>query len=112
MVLDYVTTVQLQFEAGARTILDAVLLTIADISLDAKENFPVSIFPEMRIASGDGVLVRNTANQFEVWLTGNIDYGVLAYKLARGTTCLINFLLNITTILSQITFSKHRWMIF
>ena len=27
----------MQFEAGARMILDAVLLTIADISLDTKE---------------------------------------------------------------------------
>ena len=28
-------------------ILDAVLLTIADISLDAKEKFHVAIFPDM-----------------------------------------------------------------
>ncbi|KAF8332139.1 hypothetical protein F5887DRAFT_1078178 [Amanita rubescens] len=69
-----------QFEAGARMILDAILLTIADISLDAKEKLPVAIFPDMRIASGDGVLVKNTVNQFEVWLTGNVDYGVCTYK--------------------------------
>ena len=80
-------------------ILDAILLTIADISLDAKEKLSVSIFPEMRIASGDGVLVKNTASQFEVWLTGNVDYGVCTYKheANRGTTFLINFLLNITS---------------
>jgi hypothetical protein len=89
----------LQFEAGARMILDAILLTIADISLHAKEKLPVEIFPEMRIASGDGVLVKNTVNQFEVWLTGNVDYGVCTYKheANRGTTCLINFLLNVTS---------------
>jgi hypothetical protein len=37
----------LQFEAGAQMILDAILLTIANISLDAKEKLPVAIFPEM-----------------------------------------------------------------
>lgn len=62
-------------------ILDAILLTIADISLDAKEKLPVAIFPEMRITSGDGVLVKNTVNQFEVWLTGNVDYGVCSVHL-------------------------------
>ncbi|KAI6026829.1 hypothetical protein PISMIDRAFT_350632 [Pisolithus microcarpus 441] len=41
---------------------------------------PVAFFPNMRIASGDGVLVKNTVNQFEVWLTGNVDYGVCTYK--------------------------------
>ncbi|KAI5982087.1 hypothetical protein EDD15DRAFT_2326637 [Pisolithus albus] len=67
-------------EAGARMILDAVLLTIADISFEAKEKLPVAILPQMEIASGDGVLVKNTINQSEVWLTGNVDYGVCTYK--------------------------------
>jgi len=62
-------------------ILDAILLTIADISLDTKEKLPVASFPEMRITSGDGVLVKNTVNQFEVWLTGNVDYGVCSVHL-------------------------------
>src|SRR6266576_874666 len=70
----------MQFEAGARMILDAVLLTIADISLDAKEKLPVAIFPEMRISSGDGVLVKNAKNQFEVWLVGNVDYEICTYQ--------------------------------
>ena len=89
----------LQFEAGARMILDAILLTIADISLDTKEKLAVAIFPEMWIAFGDGMLVKNTANQFEVWLTGNVDDGVCTYKheTNRGTTFLINFLLNVTS---------------
>jgi len=80
-------------------ILDAILLTIADISLDAKEKLPVAIFPQMRIASGDGVLVKNTANQLDVWLTGNVDYGVCTYQDEgdRGTTCLIKFLPNVTS---------------
>ncbi|KAF8630468.1 hypothetical protein AX17_005409 [Amanita inopinata Kibby_2008] len=69
-----------RIEAGARIILDAVLLTIADISLDAKEKLPVAIFPEMRIASGDGVLVKNVKDQFEVWLVGTVDYGICTYQ--------------------------------
>ncbi|KAH9956607.1 hypothetical protein BC827DRAFT_1270800 [Russula dissimulans] len=69
-----------RFEAGARMILDAILLTIADISLDAKEKLFVAILPEMRIASGDGVLVKNPVNQFEVWLAGSVDYGVCTYE--------------------------------
>ena len=60
--------------------LDAVLLTIADISLDVKEKLPVAIFPEMRVASGDGVLVKSAESQFELWLTGNVDYGICTYQ--------------------------------
>lgn len=88
----------LQFEVGARMILDAILLTIANISFDAKEKLPVAIIPEMWITSGDGVLVKNTVNHFEVWLTSNIDYEVCTYKHKAncGITCLINFLLNVT----------------
>ncbi len=39
----------MQYEAGARMILDAVLLTIADVSLDAEGGLPVAIFSEMQI---------------------------------------------------------------
>jgi len=60
-------------------ILDAILLTIADIFLDAKEKLFVAILPEMQIVSGDGVSVKNPVNQFEVWLTGSVDYGVCTY---------------------------------
>ena len=61
-------------------ILDAVLLTIADISLDVGEKLPVAIFPGMRIATGEGVLVKNAETQFEVWLGGDVDYGVCTYE--------------------------------
>jgi hypothetical protein len=63
--------------------LDAVLLTIAGISLDAKEKLHVAIFPEMCVASGDGVLVKNPKTQFEVWLVGNVDYGIFTYQHER-----------------------------
>ena len=64
-------------------ILDAVLLTIADISLDSEEKLPVAIFPNMRVTSDDGVLVQNTKNQFDVWLVGNVDYGICTYQDER-----------------------------
>ena len=70
-------------------ILDAVLLTIADISFDAKEKLPVAIFPEMRVASGDGVLVQNAKSQSDVWFVGNVDYGICTYQDEgdRGACC-------------------------
>ena len=82
----------MQFEAGARIVLDAVLLTIADISLDATEKLHVAIFPRMRVASGDDcVLVRNAKNQFEVRLIGNVDYWICTdqYEEDRSTCHLI-----------------------
>ncbi|KAI0300516.1 hypothetical protein B0F90DRAFT_1723552 [Multifurca ochricompacta] len=65
--------------------IDALCLQLTQIHRSASRRFeaeklPVAIFPEMRIASGDGVLVKNTVTQFEVWLTGNVDYGVCTYK--------------------------------
>lgn len=67
----------MQYEAGARMILDAVLLTISDISLDAQGGLPVAIFPQMEIAP---IPVKNFETQFEVRLTGNVDYGVCTYE--------------------------------
>jgi len=69
----------MQYEAGARMILDAVtvLLTISDISLDAQGGLPVAIFPQMHIAP---VLVKNFETQFEVRFSGNVDYGVCTYE--------------------------------
>ena len=61
-------------------IFDAFLLTIADISLEAKVKLHVAIFPDMRITSGDGVLVKNVKNQFELWLVGDVDYGICTYE--------------------------------
>ena len=37
----------------------------------------------MRVASGDGVLVKNPKNQFEVRLIGNVDYGICTYPIRR-----------------------------
>ena len=73
-------------------VLDAVLLAIADISLDVGDKLPVAIFPEMCIAPNQGVLVKNPQTQFEVWLSGNVDYGVCTYEREtdRGRAFTIN----------------------
>jgi len=60
-------------------ILDAILLTVAEISADGKAKMPAAIFPEMRLATGDGVSVVNPTTKFQVWLTGNVDYGLCTY---------------------------------
>jgi hypothetical protein len=54
-------------------ILDAILLTVAEISADGDAQLPVAIFPEMRVATGDGVNIVNPRTQFQVWLTGNVS---------------------------------------
>jgi len=40
----------------------------------------VDISPEMRIPPSDGVLVKNPQTQFEVWFSGNVDYGICTYE--------------------------------
>jgi hypothetical protein len=51
-------------------ILDAVLLAVAEICTDGDAKLPVAILPEMRIASGDGILLKNSTTSFEMWFTG------------------------------------------
>ena len=59
-------------------ILDAVLLALGKSSLNYGR--AVAIIPEMRIATGDGIQVRNPGNGYELWLTGDVDYAVIRYK--------------------------------
>ena len=54
-------------------IIGAILLTIADLSLDTKQKFPAAIFPEMQVTSGDVALVKNAKNQFEVWCEAAVE---------------------------------------
>jgi hypothetical protein len=68
-----------QYEPGACMILDAVLLSLAKIASSDETKLGVAILPEMRIAVGDGVQVINPVSQYEIWLTGNVDYAVIQY---------------------------------
>ncbi|KAJ7318293.1 hypothetical protein DFH08DRAFT_892323 [Mycena albidolilacea] len=72
--------VSMRYEPGARMILDAVLLAVAEICSDGDAKLPVAILPEMRIASGDGILLKNPTTSFEMWFTGSVDYGVCTYE--------------------------------
>ena len=89
-----VLTGETKFEPGARMILDAILLTVAEITADGDAKLPVAIFPEIRVATGDGVNIVNPTTGFQLWLTGNADYGLCTYKLEsqrgkeRATRCM------------------------
>ncbi|KAJ6611501.1 hypothetical protein B0H10DRAFT_363709 [Mycena sp. CBHHK59/15] len=72
--------VSMRFEPGSRMILDAVLLAVAEICADGVAKLPVAILPEMRIATGEGVLLKNPTTAFEMWFTGNVDYGMCTYE--------------------------------
>jgi hypothetical protein len=61
-------------------ILDAILLAVAQVCVDGKAKLSAAILPELRIATGDGVLIKNPATDFQLWLTGNADYGMCVYE--------------------------------
>jgi hypothetical protein len=69
-----------KYEPGARMILDAILLAVAEVCADGDAKLPFAILPEMRIASGDGILLKNPTTSFEMWFTGTVDYGVCTYE--------------------------------
>ncbi|KIJ15494.1 hypothetical protein PAXINDRAFT_168983 [Paxillus involutus ATCC 200175] len=72
--------VSMKYEPGARMILDAILLAVAQVCVDGKAKLSAAILPELRIATGDGVLIKNPATDFQLWLTGNADYGMCVYE--------------------------------
>jgi len=68
--------VNMDYEPAARMVLDAVLLSIAKLSPSDKG---IAILPEWRLTSGEGVAIRNRTTQYEVSLTGSVDYGIIQY---------------------------------
>ncbi|KAI0328662.1 hypothetical protein GY45DRAFT_1337949 [Cubamyces sp. BRFM 1775] len=72
--------VSMKPSSGARMILDAILLAVAQICVDGGAQLPVAILPELRVTPNDGVLIENPATKHQVWLTGNTDYGMCVYK--------------------------------
>ncbi|KAK0191503.1 hypothetical protein F5146DRAFT_1049042 [Armillaria mellea] len=72
--------VSMRYEPGARMVLDVILLTVVEASVNGGAKLPVAIFPEMQVATGDSILIKNLTTGFEVWLTGTADYGVCTYK--------------------------------
>ncbi|KAJ7619013.1 hypothetical protein DFH06DRAFT_81224 [Mycena polygramma] len=68
-----------QYEPGARMVMDSILLSVAEICDDSNrqeaDGRAVAIYPELRLGTGDGVLIRNPETGYELALTGNVDYG-------------------------------------
>lgn len=55
-------------------ILDAVLLALTEIA--SAEQRSIAILPDMRLASGDEVSIKNSTSGYELWLSGSVDYVV------------------------------------
>jgi len=66
-----------QYEPGARIVLDAILLSLAEIV--SKESPPrsVAILPEMKVKE---VLFNNPVTGQEVWFDGSLDYAIIEYE--------------------------------
>jgi hypothetical protein len=91
------TNIWEKFEAGARMIIHAVLLMIAKISTKRDSSRAVAILPEMRLGAGDGVVISNPISKFEVWLTGNVDYGIVQYEPTPANKGLLIFVMSLST---------------
>jgi hypothetical protein len=70
-----------KYEVASRMVLDAVLLSLSRLLKNRRSEHSIAILPEMRIATGDGVLVSNPETGLQMWLTGQADYGVVEYPL-------------------------------
>jgi hypothetical protein len=66
-------------------ILNAVLLSIGRIVHNTQPNMDVAILPELKIASDNGIQIKNPISGYELLLTGTIDCGVVQYKDKPGT---------------------------
>jgi len=62
-------------------ILDAILLALAEIA--STQTRGVAILPGIRITQGDGIQISHPVSGYELWLSGNVDYGVIEYEDVR-----------------------------
>ncbi|KAK7685373.1 hypothetical protein QCA50_011235 [Cerrena zonata] len=78
--VDIYTHVNMQYEAGARMILDAVFKALWKLQEVPKtldhEGITVSLIPEFKLPK-EGVKITN--GEYEVWLSGSVDYCVTRY---------------------------------
>ena len=86
------TNIQAKSKPGARMILDAVLLSIAKIPAKRDASRAVAILPEMRLGTGDGVMISHPISKYEAWLTGNVGYGVIQYQASTANEGLLIFI--------------------
>ncbi|TFY76544.1 hypothetical protein EWM64_g7469 [Hericium alpestre] len=66
-------------DPGSRMLLDAVLLRLGKVTGKTEQKGRVAIMREMRLGAADGVQITNPLTQYEVWLTGSVDYAILKY---------------------------------
>jgi hypothetical protein len=69
-------------------ILHAVLLSLRRIVHNTKLSSDVIILPELKIRSGNSIQIKNPKSNYELWLNGTIDYGVVQYKDERNNKCM------------------------
>ena len=70
-----------QADAGARMMLDAVLLALPGLAAGAplQAATDIAIVPGLRLAPSGGVKVTNPETGFQLRLTGSADYAVIKY---------------------------------
>lgn len=74
-------SVNMEYETGARMILDSILLALTEIASFNQRN--VAILPEMKIPPADEVQITHPVSGFQLWLSGNVDYAVIEYENVR-----------------------------
>jgi len=80
----------LQQEAGSRFLINAILEALHNIARDPASGVEVAIIPEMKIASGDGVVIEN--GDVKLALTGVGDFGLVRYRVEHR-----DFILGLTS---------------
>ncbi|KAI0344376.1 hypothetical protein BDW22DRAFT_1427977 [Trametopsis cervina] len=97
--------VNMELEAGARMVLDALLLSLAKLSCSDAPHVRVAILPEMQLDSVDGITIKNPHMDYEVSLSGRVDYAILRYADRREYTRLF---LHTPSSLDFIQFNKGQ----
>ena len=83
LVIRVFTNVRVQFEPDARMILDAVLLSIAKISGKRDASHAVAILSEMRLNTGEGVMISHPILNFQVY--GSPEMWIMALSNTKIT---------------------------
>jgi hypothetical protein len=69
-------------------ILNAMLLAVVRIVQGTQPNLDITIIPKLKIASDDGIQIKNPRSSYELLLTGTIDYGVVQHDNEPNAKCM------------------------
>jgi hypothetical protein len=86
------TNIRVKFEAGARMILHAILLSIAKISEKRDPSQAVAILPEMRLGTENGVMIHHPISKHQAWLTGSVDHSIVQCEAEASNKGLLIFI--------------------